>query len=352
MGLVQDKGGNLMDPSRGEVWVFADYRDYDRNRVTLELIAKARELAERLCSRCAVAVLGWGIAPYVMEYIAHGAQAVYVMEAPQLSLFRSCIFTEALCHMIRTYRPEILLVGGTDFGREFAPRVAKRLKTGLSSDCVGLEIDEKTGLMLQTTPAFGGRLSAQVITPERRPQMATVRPGVFKERPHDQEAIAPVIYMEPVEFPQEQDVELLFEEVLQEDGISLEDAQVVLSAGLGVGNPDRFGLVSRLAGLLGGQVGGTRPLVNKGLLPEERMIGQTGHTVKPKILISLGTSGALQYTAGIQNSEFIIALDRNPDAPIFKHADLGIVGNLEEILPRLVRALEEICRKDEEVAHG
>lgn len=341
-----------MDEGRGEVWVFGDYREYQRNRVTLELIAKARELAERLSSRCAVAVLGWGTAPYVMEYIAHGAQAVYVMEAPQLALFRSGIFTEALCQMIRSYRPEILLVGGTDFGREFAPRVAKRLHTGLSSDCVGLEIDEKSGLMVQTTPAFGGRLVARIITPERRPQMATVRPGVFKERPHDENATAEVIYVETVGFCQQEDVELLYEETIQGEGTRLEDAPVVVSAGLGAGTPERFKLVSQLARLLGGQVGGTRPLVNKGLLPEDRMIGQTGHTVCPKLLISIGTSGALQYTAGIQNSKFIIALDRNPDAPILRQADLGIVGSLEDILPKLVRALEEICAKDEEVAHG
>lgn len=341
-----------MDEGRREVWVFGDYREYQRNRVTLELLAKARELAQRLSSRCAVAVLGWGTAPYVMEYIAHGAQAVYVMEAPQLALFRSGIFTEALCHMIRSYRPEILLVGGTDFGREFAPRVAKRLQTGLSSDCVGLEIDENSGLMVQTTPAFGGRLVARIITPERRPQMATVRPGVFKERPHDENATAEVIYVEAVGFCQQEDVELLYEETIQEEGTRLEDAPVVVSAGLGAATPERFKLVSKLAQLLGGQVGGTRPLVNKGLLPEQKMIGQTGHSVKPKILISLGTSGALQYMAGIQNSEFIIALDRNPDAPIFKQADLGIVGNLEEIMPKLVRALEEISRKHEEVAHG
>lgn len=337
---------------RGEVWVFGDYRDYSRNRVTLELIAKARELAERLSSRCAVAVLGWGTGPYVMEYIAHGAQAVYVMEAPQLGLFRSRIFTEALCYMIRTYRPEIFLVGGTDFGREFAPRVAKKLNTGLSSDCLGLDIDEKTGLLVQTTPAFGGRLLAQIITPEKRPQMATVRPGVFKERPHDENALAQVIYLDAEGFDQQEDVELLYEEAIQEEGIRLEDAPVVVSAGLGAGTPERFRLVSGLARLLGGQLGGTRPLVNKGFLPEERMIGQTGRTVGPKVLISLGTSGALQYTTGIQNSQFIIALDRNPNAPIFRQADLGIVGNLDEILPRLVRALEEICRKDEEVAHG
>lgn len=352
MGFLQDKGGNLMDQQRGEVWVFGDYRDHGRNRVTLELIAKARELAEKLSCRCAVAVLGWGTAPYVMEYIAHGAQAVYVMEAPQLALFRSRIFTEALCYMIRRCKPEILLVGGTDFGREFAPRVAKRLNTGLSSDCVGLEIDQESGLMVQTTPAFGGRLVARIVTPERRPQMATVRPGVFKERPHDENATAEVIYMEPAGLCQQQDVELLYEEPVQQEGTRLEHAPVVVSAGLGAATPERFRLVSRLAQLLGGQVGGTRPVVNKGLLPEDRMIGQTGHTVCPKILISIGTSGALQYTAGIQNSKFIIALDRNPHAPILRQADIGLVGNLEEILPRLIRALEKICRDDQEVAHG
>ncbi len=341
-----------MEPKHGEVWVFGDYRDYCRNRVTLELVAKARDLAEKLSSRCAVVVLGWGTAPYVMEYIAHGAQAVYVMEAPQLSLFRSRVFTEALCSLVRRYSPEILLVGGTDFGREFAPRVAKRLNTGLSSDCVGLEIDEKTGLMLQTTPAFGGSLLAQVITPHSRPQMATVRPGVFKERSHDENATAQVIYLEAAEFSLGEDVELLHEEAAQEKDIGLEEAPLVVSAGLGVGTPERFRMVCQLSRLLGGQLGGTRPMVSKGMIPEERMIGQTGHSISPKLLLSLGASGALQYTSGIQNSGFIIALDKNPHAPILRQADLGVVGDLEEILPRLVRALEKTSTEEEVMAHG
>ena len=336
----------------GEVWVFGDYRDHSRNRVTLELIAKARELAEKLSSRCAVVVLGWGTAAHVMEYVAHGAQTVYVIEAPQLAQFRSGTYTQVLCDLARRYSPQVLLVGGTDFGREFAPRVAKRLETGLSSDCVGLDIDEKTGLMVQTTPAFGGRLLAQVVTPERRPQMATVRPGVFRERPHDDNATATVLYLEPGELCQTQEVELLSEEPLQDEGVQLEEAPVVVSGGLGVGTPKKFGLLCQLARLLGAQVGGTRPLVNRGMLPEERMIGQTGRTVQPRVLMSLGASGALQYTAAVQKADFILAVDKNPDAPIFRQADLGIVGDLGEILPRLVRALEEACGEKEEVAHG
>lgn len=341
-----------MEAREGEVWVFGDYRDYSRNRVTLELIAKGRELAEKLCTRCAVVVLGWATAPYVMEYIAHGAQMLYVMEAPHLARFRARTYTHAVCEMVKRYGPQILLVGGTDFGREFAPRVAKRLDTGLSADCVQLDIDTEHGLLVQTTPAFGGRLMAQIVTPSRRPQMATVRPGVFRELPHDERASAPVLYVEPVELFEAEEVELISAEPLQEEGTELEEARVVVSGGLGVGGPAQFQLLFRLARLLDAQVGGTRPVASRGLIPQQRMIGQTGRTVRPRVLITFGTSGALQYTASIQNADYIIAVDRNPEAPIFQHSDLGVVGDVREILPRLVRALEEICGEPEEVAHG
>lgn len=335
-----------------EVWVFGDYRDYSRNRVTLELIAKGRQLAGKLSGRCAVVVLGWGTAQYVMEYIAHGAQMVYVMEAPHLAEFQPASYTRAVCEMVRRYGPWILLVGGTDFGREFAPRVAKRLQTGLSSYCVELDIDPQSGLLVQSTPAFGGRLVAQVVTPLKRPQMATVRPGVFRELPHEEGAWAPVLYVEAVRAEDAERVEVLSCEPIREEGSELEEAEVVVSGGLGVGGPEQFRMLQRLASLLGAQLGATRPVVSRGLVAEERMIGQTGRTVRPRVLLTVGTSGALQYTASIANSHYIIAVDKNPEAPIFRHSDLGVVGDSREILPRLVSALERLYMTGEEVAHG
>ncbi len=332
----------------GEVWVFGDYRDYLKNRVSLELIAKARELAQGLGTRCGVVVLGHGVEPYVMEYIAHGAEVVYVMQAPHLAQFKATLYTKALCSLVGLYEPDVLLVGGTDFGREFAPRVAKRLRTGLSADCIALEVAPSDRVLIQVTPAFGGHLLAEVVTPTRRPQMATVRPGTFRERPHDYAATAPVIYVEPVDPNGDDSMELLAVERVADPGRALEEAAVVVSGGQGMGSGEAFELLFRLARLLGGEVGGTRPAVIQGWIPEERMIGQTGRTIKPKLLITCGTSGALQYTASLRASEFIIAINRDQDAAIFQVADIGVVGDAQEILPRLVRAIEQ-RRKDREV---
>ena len=325
---------------KGEVWVFGDYRDYLHNRVTLEIIAHARILAEKKNTICAAVVLGHDIESYVMEYIAHGAQAVYVMRSPELKQFKATLYTKALCKIVDTYKPEILLVGATDFGLEFAPRVAKRLGTGLSADCVSLDIDPDEGILVQTAPAFGGKLLAEVVTPHRRPQMATVRPGVFSERPHDFDAAGEVIYVDPVTPDGEDAIELLSSERIKDSGDELESAPVVVSGGRGMGSAEAFKDLYRLADILGGQVGGTRPAVIQGWTPEHRMIGQTGCAIKPKVLITCGASGALQYTAAIKRSEFIIAINRDPKAPIFQDADLGIVGDAREILPRLIKALK------------
>jgi electron transfer flavoprotein alpha subunit len=328
------------EAQQGEVWVFGDYRDYLKNRVTLELIAKARDLAEDLGTRCGAVILGHGMESYIMEYIAHGAQVVYVMDAPNLARFQATIYARALCELADRFRPTVLLVGGTDFGREFAPRVAKRLATGLSADCVALEIDPADKVLVQTTPAFGGHLLAEVVTPIRRPQMATVRPGTFKEIPHRYDAQAPVVYVEPIDSNGDDEMELLSVERLRSAEEELETVAVVVAGGQGMGSAEGFQTLYRLAELLGGQVGGTRPAVLQGWLPEDRMIGQTGHTIRPKVLITCGTSGALQYTASLQGAEYIIAVNKDPNAPIFRSADLGIVGDVREILPRLIRALE------------
>jgi electron transfer flavoprotein alpha subunit len=335
----------------GEVWVFGDYREHRRNRVTLELIARARELATDLKTRCGVVILGHEVEAFIMEYIAYGAQVVYVMDAPHLDHFFVTSYTHALCHMVEQFSPQILLIGGTDFGREFAPRVAKRLGTGLSADCMALDIDPDEKLLVKTAPAFGGRLLAEVITPQRRPQMATIRPGTFQERRPDYTTTAEVVYGKPIKADGEDPLELISLERVQDQGEDLETAPVVVCGGRGMGNRKTFKTLYRLAELLGGQVGCTRPAVIQGWISEDRMIGQTGRTISPKVLITCGTSGALQYTASIQGAEFIIAIDRDPNAPIFDTADLGIVGDVRDILPKLIQSLEEHQGK-EVMAYG
>jgi electron transfer flavoprotein alpha subunit len=241
---------------------------------------------------------------------------------------------------VELFKPEIFLAGATSFGREFFPRLAKRLDTGLSADCVALEVDPETGCLLQTTPAFGGELFAVVATPNHRPQMATVHPGVFKELQHDPEALGRIQYPEIDVLPDER-AKLIRSRRQQKRKIDLEDAQVVIVGGKGLGSKEKFELLFDLADMLEGEVGATRPVIRDGWAEEDRLLGQTGKNVKPKLLISIGTSGALQYTTGIQGAETIIAINRDHHAPIFQMADLGLVGDARTLLPLLLEALRK-----------
>ncbi len=322
------------------VWVFGDYRNYFQNRVTLQLIAKGRELAETLRTRVTALLLGEAVHQYAMEYIAHGADIVMVAEHPDLRWYQVELYTSVIARWAEAFKPDILLGGATSFGREFFPRLAKRLKTGLSADCVGLEVDPDTGLLLQTTPAFGGTLLAEVVSPHCRPQMATIHPCVFKELPHNANAVGRVVYPE-IEVKANTRVRVLRTRHQQARGGKMEDAQIVIVGGRGLGSREQFKLLFELAELLAGEVGATRPVVLAGWADEERLLGQTGKTVKPRLLISIGTSGALQYTTGITGAETIIAINRDAHAPIFKMADLGLVGESSAVLPLLLETLRK-----------
>ncbi|MCP4664956.1 MAG: electron transfer flavoprotein subunit alpha/FixB family protein [Deltaproteobacteria bacterium] len=324
----------------GDVWVFGDFRNYFQNRVTLQLIAKGKELAAKLGTEVAVVVLGDRVHQYAMEYVAHGADVVIAGEHPGLAEYQVETYTALLAEWVDAFEPEIFLGGATSFGREFFPRLAKRLRTGLSADCVALEIVPETGLLLQTTPAFGGELLAEVVTPDHRPQMATVHPGVFQELPHDAEAMGRIIYQE-VDVKPELRVKLVRSRPQETHKIGLEDAPIVVAGGRGLGDSEQFKLLFDLAELLGGEVGATRPAVTAEWVEEERLLGQTGMRVKPRLLISVGTSGALQYTTGIEGAETIIAINRDPHAPIFKMADLGLVGDAATLLPLLLEELRK-----------
>jgi electron transfer flavoprotein alpha subunit len=322
------------------VWIFGDYRKYFQNRVTLQLIAKGKDLAERLDAEVTVLVLGYQVHQYVMEYVAHGADTVIVADHPDLEDYQVETYTSLIARWVETFQPEIFLAGATSFGREFFPRLARRLNTGLSADCVALEVDPETGLLLQTTPAFGGELLAEVVTPKHRPQMATVHPGVFQERPHDHEAVGRILYPE-IDILPEARIKLIRSRRQQAEKYNLEDAKVVIAGGMGLGSKEEFELLFDLADLLEGEVGATRPAIRAGWVEEERLLGQTGKSVKPTILITIGTSGALQYTTGIQGAETIVAINRDSNAPIFKMADLGLVGDATTILPLLIETLRK-----------
>jgi electron transfer flavoprotein alpha subunit len=322
------------------VWVFGDYRNYFQNRVTLQLIAKAKQLATELRTEVTVLVLGDHVHQYAMEYVAHGADVVVVVDHPSLKDYHVEIYTRIVDQLVRHLRPEIFLTGATAFGREFFPRLAKRLATGLSADCVSLEVDEQTGLLIQTTPAFGGELLADVVTPEHRPQMATVHPGIFSEIAHQHGAMARIVYPE-VEIVPDERVELIDSRPEQVHKGGLEEAPVVLVGGRGLGSEKNFRMLFEVAELLGGDVGATRPVIKAGWAENTRLLGQTGKSVKPKLLISIGTSGALQYTTGIQGAENIVAINRDPHAPIFNLADLGLVGDAKAVLSVLLEQLRK-----------
>lgn len=322
------------------IWVFGDYRNYFQNRVTLQLIAKGKELAKELDKQLIAVVLGDQVHQYAMEYVAHGADVVVAGEDPGLMEYQVDTYTAVLARWVEAFKPQILLAGATSFGREFFPRLAKRLHTGLSADCVALDVEKDTGLLVQTTPSFGGELLAEVVTPDHKPQMATVHPGIFRELPHDPNAFGCIIYPEIGPLPEIR-VKRMRTRPQQTHDIRLEDAAVVVAGGIGLGSKELFGMLSELADLLGGDVGATRPAVYAGWAEEERLLGQTGKNVRPKLLISVGTSGALQYTTGIQGAETIIAINRDPNAPIFKIADLGLVGDAVTVLPLLLDALRK-----------
>lgn len=327
-----------MDSTGAGVWVFGDYADYFQNRVTLQLIAKAKSLAKVLETGVGVVVLGEGVSQYVMEYAAHGADMIFIADHPDLKDYDVELFTSVTASWVELFSPEIFLAGATPFGREFFPRLAKRLKTGLSADCVALEIDPETGLLVQTTPAFGGELLADIVTPEHRPQMATVHPGIFKELQHDPFATAVVVYPQVPLLPSRK-IELIRRRRERSRKASLKEAKVVVVGGKGMGSAAGFEKLFHLAELLEGEVGATRPAVTAGWAGEERLLGQTGKSIKPRLVISIGTSGAIQYTAGIQGSEVVIAINRDHRAPIFGMADLGLVGDAQSIVNLLIEEL-------------
>ena len=324
------------------VWVFGDFRNYFQNRVTLQLLAKGRELAQALGGEVWAVIFGSRTLPEVgdltQEAIAHGADKVILMDDPILGDYRTGTYTNLLVRLARDFNPEILLFGATQFGRELAPRVAKRLKTGLTADCIDLSLDEE-GLLVQSAPAFGGNLVAEIVTPERRPQMATVRPGVFQELAHDDSRKGEVIEMSlPLDLPKER-VRLISAERRPYRAGRLESAKVVVCGGRGLGSEQKFKKLYELARLFGGEVGATRPVVYSGWAREESLVGQAGKQVKCRILFSFGISGAIQHTAGIQEAELIIAVNKNPNAPMMKMADVAIVADADQVCQALIKEI-------------
>jgi electron transfer flavoprotein alpha subunit len=323
------------------VWVFAEQRGGKLANVTLELLGEGRKLADELKEPLVAVILGKGIEPLSKKLIAHGADKVFVADAPELESFLEDSYTQVIVDLVKKERPNIILYGATAIGRSLAPKVAARLETGLTADCTGLEVDVAERNLLQTRPAFGGNLMATILCPNHRPQMATVRPKVFKPLAEDSSRTGEVV---PVDLSSVKwDIRAKVLEVVKETGyvVNLEEANIIVSGGRGLCDPKNFAMVEELAKTLGGAVGASRAAVDAGWVPYAHQVGQTGKTVGPKIYFACGIHGAIQHMAGMSSSDIIIAINKNPDAPIFKIATYGIVGDVREILPMLTKEFQK-----------
>ena len=338
----------MTEPNRnGDVWVFAEQEEGKLSEVPLELMGKARELAGEL-GACVTAVLaGADVSKLAPELVAHGADKVLIAEDPALSTYQTASYSKVLCDLIAQNSPQIVLYGATPLGRDLAPTVASRMKCGLTADCTDLQIGDHTdpiskvdhkNLLFQIRPAFGGNIIATIVNPERWPQMATVREGVMPLTERDDarqgEIVSCDVSLDGTPLP------LVIDETYRgRKKVNLKAARVIVAGGAGVGSAENFNMLWELAGLLGGAVGASRAAVDLGYVDHDHQIGQTGTTVRPALYIAVGLSGAVQHRAGMQESAKILAINTDPDADIFKVAHYGIVGDYEDVIPKMVKAI-------------
>jgi electron transfer flavoprotein alpha subunit len=320
------------------VWVFAEQRDGKIKAVSFELLAKGRELADKLDSDLSAVCFG-GSVQGVEQLIAYGADKIFLVSSPELASNPEDIFTQQLVNLIKEYKPEIVLAGATSLGRSFIPRVAAVVSTGLTADCTGLEIDVDNKLLLQTRPTFGGNIMATIVCPSSRPQMSTVRPRVFKRGIANTGRQGQII---KVDFAKEVITSrtklISFVEDLSEK-VKLDEADIIVAGGRGLGKPENFKLIEELAKSMGAALGSSRPPVDEGWITYSHQVGQTGKTVCPKLYIACGISGAVQHMAGMQTSDTIVAINCDPAAPIFEVATYGIVGDLFKIVPLMIKQI-------------
>jgi electron transfer flavoprotein alpha subunit len=322
------------------VWVFAEQRGGKVASVAYELLGIGRKLADERNTELTAILFGAPDAS-AQELIRWGADKVYHGKHQILESFNDEPYAQLLTTLIKEHKPEIVLTGATPIGRSFFPRVAARLRTGLTADCTSLAIDKDTGNMLQVRPAFGGNIMATILCPSTRPQMATVRPRVMKRGQYRSERKGEIIEVRTEGLTSRTKVLETVKEV-SDITVNLQEAEIIVSGGRGLGDPKGFKLVGELAELLGGALGSSRAAVDSGWIPYRHQVGQTGKTVCPKIYIACGISGAVQHLVGMQSSDIIIAINKNPEAPIFNVATYGIVGDLYEIVPLLIKKIKEM----------
>lgn len=327
-----------LDQYRG-VWVFGEHDHGELAGVVPELIGEGRKLADARGMELSVVVLGHDLEALGETLAKYPVDNVFLYDHPKLERFRPEPYTRVLSQLVRTYKPEIVLAGATTTGRSFLARVATDLYTGLTADCTGLEIGAEDGMLYQTRPAFGGNIMATILCPYTRPQMSTVRHKVMQAVEPGTEAIANIIRIPPVEQFLTSRVEItdFIRDITQQ--VNIVDADIIVSGGRGMGKPENFAVLKELADLLGGALGSSRAAVDAGWMPYPHQVGQTGKTVCPKLYIACGISGAVQHLAGMQSSDCIIAINKDPNAPIFDVADFGFVGDAVEVVTELIKKI-------------
>jgi electron transfer flavoprotein alpha subunit len=339
----EEKAVTIDTSAYKNVWIFIEHEFGKVSNVSFELLGEGRKLADALgCQLCGMLFADKGVVdPFAKEAIAHGAEKVYVMESPVLSQYRTDSYANAAIQLIRKYKPEIVLFGATTQGRDFAGTVATTLEAGLTADCTGLDIDPETKYLRQTRPAFGGNIMATILDyPNYRPQMSTVRPKVFPMPARDDSRKGEII-REILQMTEDQVRTKILEFIKGAEAVNLVDAEIIVSGGRGMGGAESFKVVRELAHVLGAAVGASRAAVDSGWIPYEHQVGQTGRTVRPKIYFACGISGSIQHQAGMKTSDIIVAINKDAEAPIFKIATFGIVGDLFTVVPLLTQEFKK-----------
>lgn len=327
------------------IWVFAEQKHGKAQSVAYELLGKAHELGKKLNSPVSAVFIGNNLQDQVDELIWHGADNVYLVQAPEVAEFQDEPYTNILVKLIQKYKPEIVLCGATAIGRSLISRVAIKIKAGLTADCTGLDIDLEKKILLQTRPAFGGNIMATIISPNYRPQMATVRHKVMQPIDPDKKRKGKIIResFDAQTYSSRTKLLDIIDEI--ESTVNISEADIIVSGGRGMGSPENFKLLEELAHVLGAAVGASRAAVDSGWKPYSHQVGQTGRTVGPKIYFACGISGQIQHLVGMQSSKIIVAINKDPEAPIFKVATYGIVGDIFQIIPALIKRFKETLKK-------
>lgn len=325
------------------VTVFCEQRDNEIQKVSYELIGKARQIADEIGTKVTAVILGHDIESKCHKLIPFGADQVIIVDDKNLEIYTTEAYTQALTKVLEDTKPEIVMIGATSIGRDLGPRVSSRLNTGLTADCTTLEVGENNELLM-TRPAFGGNIMATIICPDHRPQMSTVRPGVMTMMEEDASRMGSIEKV-AVNFTDEihrvKILEVVKEEKTEE---GIDEAHILVSGGRGVGSKENFDVLADVAGMLGGTISASRAVIDSGWFDHSKQVGQTGTTVRPDVYLACGISGAIQHVAGMEDSDYIIAINKDSEAPIFDVADFGVVGDVNKVLPHLIEELKTMIK--------